>query len=290
MIKRFNAGEKPAELAKRYQVSIRTIYKIIKEYKETGYVPTEQKVGRKKTSLSESQKQLIQSAYYECDLGADGLETYIEVKYHIHLPHNKIHTYLLSIGAASEEPRKKRQRTYCRYQRTHSMTLWHTDWKEFRINGKKQYLTIFIDDRSRFITCYGIFDEATTENTLKVLKQGIAAYGCPDQIITDNGTQYCSARTDNPMVHEFGQFLHDNRIKHLRSRVGHPQTNGKAERFFKEFDSRLERFETIDNIVLWQNTIKPHRSLGGRTPEDVFWHAQAPERIFEYVNSWFWDF
>lgn len=289
LINRYKKGEKPTDLSKRYGVCRDYVYDIINEYKETGLIPLEKKRGRKKTILSKEEKELITECWHESNLGADGLETYIEKTRQIHIPHNKIHAYLLSIGAAVESPKKKHQRKYCRYQRVHSMTLWHTDWKEFYINGEKKYLTIFIDDASRYITCFGVFDSATTENALKVLTKGIASYGIPDQIITDNGSQYCTMRGDNPDNHTFGLFLRENGIKHIRSRVHHPQTNGKAERFFREVEQRLEKFETIENLVNWQNSIKPHRSLGGLTPEEVFWCAQSPERIMGNVNSWFWE-
>ena len=169
------------------------------------------------------------------------------------------------------------------------MSLWNTDWKEFLLDGERKYLTAFIDDCSRFIVAYGVFDAQTTKNTLTVLQKGIEEYGCPDQIITDNGSQFCAMRTDNPSRHEFGKYLLDMKIKHIRSRVSHPQTNGKIERFFEEIEKRVEILGSVDAVVQWQKSIKPHRSLGYQLPVEVFWHALKPERILGYVNSWFWD-
>ena len=56
------------------------------------------------------------------------------------------------------------------------MSLWQGDRKKL---GEK-WIIAFMDDASRFITCYGVFNEATTENTIKVLKRGFAEYGIPD--------------------------------------------------------------------------------------------------------------
>ena len=47
-----------------------------------------------------------------------------------------------------------------------------------------------IDDRTRLITCYGIFNKQTTENSLAQLYSGIAEYGKPKAIMSDHGTQY----------------------------------------------------------------------------------------------------
>ena len=222
-------------------------------------------------------------------MGAEGLEKYIRTTYHVCISHNKIHEYLLTQGFAVECQRKKRQRKYCRYQRHHSMSLWHTDWKEVILpNGDRKYLTVYIDDRSRFITCYGVFDTMTTENSIFVLEQGIKEYGCPDQIVTDNGSQYCSVLSDNPLNHGFGKYLSEHNIRHIRARVSHPQTNGKVERFFREVDAKIETMKSIDEIVRWQNYVKLHKSLGWKTPEYVFFRTQDPTRIFEKVESWFW--
>jgi putative transposase len=48
---------------------------------------------------------------------------------------------------------------------------------------------LFEDDASRFITGYGYFNKATTENTIKVFNQSLK-YGIPKQVHTDHGSQY----------------------------------------------------------------------------------------------------
>lgn len=289
IIRRYKRGEKITKLAESYSVSRKRIHELISEYKETGYIPILNSPGRKKSSISEDEISVILDCYSECKLGANGLEEYILRTRGIHIAHNKIHKILLDNKLASENPKKKKQRKYCRYERKHSMTLWHTDWKEIVINGDIKYITAFIDDRSRFIVSSGIFDSQTVENTILVLKKGIDEYGCPEQIVTDNGTQYVTIRSDDQSGHLFGIFLKEHNIKHIRSRVRHPQTNGKIERFFGELDKRINQFDSLDEIVYWQNYIKPHRSIGYNIPGDIFWHTLKPERIFEYVYEWFWD-
>jgi putative transposase len=44
--------------------------------------------------------------------------------------------------------------------------MWQGDWKEFEIDNSKKWVVAFIDDSSRLITCYGVFDSPTTENTI----------------------------------------------------------------------------------------------------------------------------
>ena len=69
-------------------------------------------------------------------------------------------------------------------------------------------------------------------------------------------------------------------IRHVLSGVGHPQTNGKIERFFGEVKARLDTFADVDEIVAWWNTAKPHRSLNfkaGETPCEAFEARMPPE-------------
>ena len=65
------------------------------------------------------------------------------------------------------------------------MELWHTDW--FFYNG---WIIAYLDDASRLITGYGVFDEATSENAIKVIKEAMNKYGKPESILTDRGTQF----------------------------------------------------------------------------------------------------
>ncbi len=66
------------------------------------------------------------------------------------------------------------------------MEMWQGDWKLINLNGEEKWIIAFMDDASRLVTCFGVFDEATTENTIKVLEKGFAEYGIPDEILTDH--------------------------------------------------------------------------------------------------------
>ena len=59
--------------------------------------------------------------------------------------------------------------------------------------------------------------------TIRVLREMFATYGLPQQLVSDNGPQFTST--------EFADFLKQNGIKHIKSALYHPSTNGAAERF-----------------------------------------------------------
>ena len=60
---------------------------------------------------------------------------------------------------------------------------------------------------------------------------------------------------------EFEKYLVANDIKHLLARVRHPQTNGKIERLFGEFNRKLYLAHSMNDFVHWWNEVKPHESL-----------------------------
>ena len=68
-----------------------------------------------------------------------------------------------------------------------------------------------------------IMSTTTVSKTTKVLRVMFAAYGMPDQIVTDNGPHLISS--------EFDTFLKQNRVKHVRSAPYHSSTNKLAKRF-----------------------------------------------------------
>ena len=83
--------------------------------------------------------------------------------------HNRIHQYFKANALANTEPKKGRRRKYVRYERHYSNSLGHTDVHETKLEN---HIT-FLDDYSRFIVSYGIYRNATTNNSLKAYFEAI---------------------------------------------------------------------------------------------------------------------
>ena len=98
-----------------------------------------------------------------------------------------------------------------------------------------------MDDASRLITCYWLFNSPTTENVINVLKQGFKKYGKPMQILTDHGSQFYANKKDRKgkAKSRFDEFLEKEGIEYILARVKHPQTNGKIERWFGLLESKF---------------------------------------------------
>ncbi len=87
-------------------------------------------------------------------------------------------------GLSRREPKKSQQRKWVRYEREFSNLLWHADYK---LLDDGRWLIAYLDDASRFVVGYGVFDHATTENALAVLDAAIKNHGKPKAILTDRG-------------------------------------------------------------------------------------------------------
>lgn len=260
IIRQKEKGERNSVIAGAMKVSVRRVQRLYSSYRATGLIPELKKPGRKHVEASDEERKIIREAYREHKVGALILERIIDVNYTRHIPHNRIHQVMKSMGIARDEPRKQIRKKWIRYERKYSNSLWHTDWK--LIDGVG-WFTAYLDDASRFIAGYALFPEATSEHSVEVLKEAVRKHGRPAAILTDRGTQFYAVETDVKIkgLTVFEKYLIENDIKQILSRVNHPQTNGKIERFFRTLEDKRKFFTSIDELIEWYNTKRPHMSL-----------------------------
>ena len=247
-----------SEIARSQNVSVRYVNMIWKNYRDHGTME-HMKQGRKPVPMDREQAGKILAVREKYpNAGAIAIENYL-LRDGTRISHNRIHDFLKETGMAMEEPNKKKQRKWVRYERRHSNSLWHMDWTEY---GDEKILVIE-DDASRFITGFGSFDAETTENSLTVLVKAIEEHGKPREIMTDHGTQFFSNGKDGNAgePNGFQKFLHDNGIKHILARVKHPQTNGKLERVNGTLKPLRVHFQTWEEVVYHYNNERRHMSL-----------------------------
>ena len=184
------------------------------------------------------------------------------------------------------QPSKQRRRKWVRYEREHSMSLWHMDWKQL---SDGRWWIAAEDDASRLIMGYGVFHEATAENTIQVLKQAIEKHGRPREVLTDRGSQFYANEGERHEkgTSQFEAYLTEQGIKHLLCRVNHPQTNGKLERFYGVYEQKRHQFRSIDEYVHWHNEVKPHMSLNIETLETPIqaFHRKLPLEKPETIQT-----
>lgn len=110
---------------------------------------------------------------------------------------------------------------------------------------------VWMDDASRYIFYGGEYAEATAEHSietfLKVIEQSHLFNAFIKDVNTDRGSQFYSNHPNS--ISKFQGFLEENGINHIPSRRNNPQTNGKVERFWYEYDKHRWRFETIEEFL-----------------------------------------
>ena len=100
------------------------------------------------------------------------------------------------------------------------------------IDGKM--MLVVVDANSKWPEVIPM-SSSTTQATIEGLRRLFAAYGLPQQLVSDNGPQFTSA--------EFAVFLRKNGVKHIYSSPYHPSTNGLAERFVRTLKAAMKNKE-----------------------------------------------
>lgn len=163
-----------------------------------------------------------------------------------------------------------------RFERSNPNDLWQMDLKAaIRLpDGSKRYLVGVLDDHSRYVLGLWWLTNQTDEAVLSCWIAAARQYGLPKQTLTDHGSQF---RMEDHTTSAFRTYLWACGVQHTQGRVGHPQTQGKIERFWGTFQKELaqqikqaepDSWERITNQWLKRyNTRRPHESLDDMTPD-----------------------
>ena len=94
--------------------------------------------------------------------------------------------------------------------------------------NRRVYLVAFLDDHSRFLVGYGLHASQSAALVLEVFRAALASYGPPEEVLTDNGSQYVTWRGKS----SFSKELEKRGVRQVVASPRHPQTLGKIERFW----------------------------------------------------------
>ncbi len=78
-----------------------------------------------------------------------------------------------------------------RFERARANQLWQTDLFTFVLKrqNRRVYLVAFMDDHSRYLVAYGLHAGQSAALVMEVFRAGVASYGPPEEVPTDNGSQ-----------------------------------------------------------------------------------------------------
>ncbi|MBZ4509180.1 IS481 family transposase [Mycobacterium avium subsp. hominissuis] len=199
-----------------------------------------------------------------------------------------VYRALVRAGLIDPSVRDRRSRKWKRWERGAPMELWQLDIVGgFPLaDGTSAKALTGIDDHSRMCVCAKLMARERTRAVCDGLRAALAAYGVPEQILTDNGKVFTGRFCHPPVEVLFDAICREHGIEHLLTQPRSPTTTGKIERFHRslraEFLSGREPFtnlkvaqQALDEWVEDYNTTRPHQALKMITPAQRF-HAGAP--------------
>jgi putative transposase len=255
-------------------VSVRRVDKLWEEYLRTGEIPVlGNKVGRPMIPIEDWERKLVKKFYEKYRVSASTLNRLIERDEGTYMSHYRVHKILLELGYAKEKEKKDvRKKKWIRYERRHSLTAVHIDW---HFTGRIWVFAV-IDDASRNILALIECSSPTTDKSIEGMMLALK-YGKIKQCISDRGAQFMNNMNG---YSRFQEFLAKQGIQHIKTRVKHPQSNGKIEKWFGCYDRHRKAFETREKFLHWYNDLRPHRSLNFdelETPSQAFIRKRRKE-------------
>lgn len=264
VLKHVDLGLTPVEqIAQIRKIPKQTIYRWLALRRRFGEDGLEnKKAGARETQPNMAFEQLVIFLWHERQKSAHKMWLGL-VEQGFSVSERQIQKIYRRYGLKMSKRNRPSQIKFVKYEWPKPNALWHTDWTTCPYTRKQ--LIAFIDDHSRFIVYAELFDNATTENTLRAFKKAIDKYGVPEHILTDNGTQFTPACAQSG---PFTQWCEERGIKHILGRVHHPQTNGKIERWFGTYKSCEYKPESDDlhSFVKYYNEERLHQGIGYKTP------------------------
>ena len=167
----------------------------------------------------------------------------------------------LSRGNKMEGKRLK----WIRFERDTPNSMWQLDGTQL---DDGNWLLPIEDDCSRYCIAMKVFASMTTAAVIQLLEQAIAMHGKPREILTDNGSEFGgNGKGDNA----FDTWCEKQGIIHIRSGIHKPTTVGKISRLQFTITYELPYCQYDYEHFRWRyNHERPHRSLNGLTPAEVY--------------------
>lgn len=194
----------------------------------------------------------------------------------------------------------KVEKTTIRFAREECNELAQMDFKgEYTMPSEKCYPLSLLDDCSRFL--HGLWPLSGTggEGVKQTLEGYFREHGVPLSILIDHGTPWFSTTNQHGLTWVSVWLLKQGVVLRY-SGVGHPQTQGKVERFHQTLKARTRHRGAPTTMGEWQrwaiefrheyNHERPHEALGMKTPGEVYQAVnlrpyQEQPREWEYTGG-----
>jgi transposase InsO family protein len=273
--------------AAQYGISRRHLHRLLSRYREGGLEALEPRSRRPRTTPIAT-PETVRARVIELrqKLIAHGLDAGpVTIAWHLQREGLKppapatISRILKHAGLIVAQPRKRPRSSYTRFEMAQPNEMWQSDFIHWRLaDGTDVEILNWLDDHSRYLLSCTTHQPVTGDHVVAVFLGLVEEYGPPASTLTDNGSVYTSRFTGGRNAFEY--LLPLLGVRQKNGSPGHPQTQGKTERFHQTLQrwlaarpaahSTLELQRQLDEFQGHYNERRPHRALNRRTPGEAY--------------------
>jgi len=266
-------------LCRRYEISPKTAYKWLDRYRDGGVDALADRSRRPHHSPAKTDARLegivVALRGKHPAWGPRKLHRRLVDQGYTDLPSVSTMSAILHRHGCIDPMESKKHQPYQRFEAPEPNLMWQMDFKgDFPLLQERCYPLTILDDHSRFSLGLVACSQQRREIVQQHLITTFRRYGLPQRILTDNGGPWGSCGYD--AYTELGLWLIRLGIDLSHSRVCHPQTLGKDERFhrtlheeliarhvFRSFDHCQRSFDRWRSVY---NFERPHEALAMEVP------------------------
>jgi transposase InsO family protein len=190
-----------------------------------------------------------------------------------------IRRILHAAGLVVPEPRKRPRSSWIRFEAAAPNEVWQSDFTHWQLaDGSEVEIISWLDDHSRYLLGCTVFERVSGDDVVATFTAAGDTHGWPAATLTDNGAVYTSRFTGGRNGYEY--LLAYLGIRQKNGSPGHPQTQGKIERFHQTLKRWLGRQPAavdlaglqaqLDTFRTVYNEQRPHRAIGRCTPASAY--------------------
>jgi transposase InsO family protein len=276
-------GVSVGAVAKRFGVSRRWVHILLARYRQGGLEALESRSTAPKShphAMSDEVRQEI--IRLRSELGRQGLDNgAATIAWHLQeadlqVPAaSTIWRILVQAGLVTPQPKKKPKAYIQRFAAHQPNETWQSVFTHWHLeDGSDVEILNWLDDHSRFLLYCTAMKPVRGRDVVASFQACINEYGVPSSTLTDNGVVYTARFVAGR--NEFEYLLQRLGIKQKNGHPGHPQTQGKIERFHQTLKRWLvqqpkastifELQEQLDRFRQIYNHQRPHKAIGLATP------------------------
>ena len=268
IVRRKLEGWKISEIAEALRVNEKTVDRWCSIHRKYGWagLAVKSKTPHTYWKTPQATVELILRLRRERNWGPCKIEGYLKNYCRKATPvgHNAIHRILVKAGLNNPILAQRKIWGKRRFVRPYSNNLWQSD---FKMTDSDEWMISYLDDHSRFVPGSEIHHDPTGERAIQLLEDCIHQYGKPDQVLTDQGTQFHPARGTHSA---FTEFCTRNGIEHIMASIRRPSTIGKIEAFHKAYTCEAWMFNSHQEFIRYWNYERPHQGIGYLYPADIY--------------------